>query len=370
MLCKFEVSKFKGFSELTTINLTKTKSYEFNSESICDGVVNKAIIYGANGVGKSNLGIAIFDLISHLTDKTTDQDLYDNYINAQHIGEHATFSYTFKFKSDTVVYTYIKSDWKILVSETLTINDSKVIHIDRNVSNIAEINLPGTESLNKDIDDSPISLISYVKNNALLELNNDTIAFNAFLKFVNEMLYFRSLNQNEYIGLEHGSKGICSDILEKGHLSDFERFLNSAGVDCKLKEIELSGKKNIAFDFGENFIPFHEVASTGTKSLGLFYFWLQRLKYDESVSFVFIDEFDAFYHHELSRLIVKELKNVKAQTILTTHNTSILNNDLLRPDCYFLMKKDGITPLSDLTEKELRLAHNLEKMYKAGIFNG
>ena len=54
---------------------------------------------------------------------------------------------------------------------------------------------------------------------------------------------------------------------------------------------------------------------------------------------------------------------------MTTHNTSILTNDLLRPDCYFLMKKDIIRSLSKRTSKELREAHNIEKMYKAGSFD-
>lgn len=49
---------------------------------------------------------------------------------------------------------------------------------------------------------------------------------------------------------------------------------------------------------------------------------------------------------------------------MTTHNTSILTNDLLRPDCYFLMKKDIIRSLSKRTSKELREAHNIEKCIK------
>ena len=47
-----------------------------------------------------------------------------------------------------------------------------------------------------------------------------------------------------------------------------------------------------------------------------------------------------------------------------------MSNDLLRPDCYFLLKDNKIKAISDLTEKELRQAHNLQQMYKAGAFNG
>ena len=55
---------------------------------------------------------------------------------------------------------------------------------------------------------------------------------------------------------------------------------------------------------------------------------------------------------------------------MTTHNTSIMTNDLLRPDCYFLMNGKGIKSLANCTPKELREAHNIEKMYKAGAFSG
>ena len=34
------------------------------------------------------------------------------------------------------------------------------------------------------------------------------------------------------------------------------------------------------------------------------------------------------------------------------------------------LKDNKIKAISDLTEKELRQAHNLQKMYKAGAFNG
>lgn len=86
---------------------------------------------------------------------------------------------------------------------------------------------------------------------------------------------------------------------------------------------------------------------------------------------VFIDEFDAFYHYELSESVQKRLRRISdVQVFTTTHNTDLMSNDLLRPDCYFLLENNSINAISELTEKELRQAHNLQKMYKAGAFNG
>ncbi len=84
---------------------------------------------------------------------------------------------------------------------------------------------------------------------------------------------------------------------------------------------------------------------------------------------IFIDDFDAFYHHALSKELVNRIKELNCQVILTTHNTTIMSNDLLRPDCYFIMDNNKIKPIHTFTKKELRKAHNIEKMYKAGAFN-
>jgi AAA15 family ATPase/GTPase len=94
-----------------------------------------------------------------------------------------------------------------------------------------------------------------------------------------------------------------------------ESFLNRAGIKCKLtveKELE---KEVLAFDFNGKSISFYQIASTGTKSLTLFYYWLQRLKEKSKVKLLFIDEFDAFYHHDLSAIIVEELKKTNIQFI-------------------------------------------------------
>ena len=57
------------------------------------------------------------------------------------------------------------------------------------------------------------------------------------------------------------------------------------------------------------------------------------------------------------------------QTILTSHNTYIANNDLLRPDCYFNIKDGILKSFADSTERELREGHNLEKMLRQGEFD-
>ena len=90
----------------------------------------------------------------------------------------------------------------------------------------------------------------------------------------------------------------------------------------------------------------------------------------KEAAFVFIDEFDAFYHFRLSKIIVSLLCELEGtQIFVTTHNTDLISNDLLRPDCYFSINNNKILSLAQSTDKELRKAHNLQKMYKAGTFD-
>ena len=212
-------------------------------------------------------------------------------------------------------------------------------------------------------------LLKYIRNNSIFEDNNENKVLLDFYNFVDSMLFFRSLNKNMYLGFETGSNGIQEDIIEKGNVSDLERFLIKAGIECKLKIVKELEQDRIAFDFNGKYVSFYDIASTGTQALVLFYYWRQRIVQYHKVSFLIIDEFDAFYHHDLSAIIIEELKNSGVQFVLTTHNTSVMTNDLLRPDCYFLMNKESIKSLAKLTVKELREAHNIEKMYKAGSFN-
>jgi len=368
MLKKIEITNFKNFENRFVFDLSNAKSFEFNKECVDNGLIKKALIYGKNGIGKSNLGFAIFDLISHLTDKNSGSYSYKNYINANSSEAFASFRFEFQFEQNSIVYEYTKSNVETLIQEKLTINDNEYLSIDRSQSSVFTTNAKGAETLTKDIGKSAISIISYIDKNALLdEEDENNRCFKKFLAFVNGMLFFRSLEFNNYIGFEQGSGDIGSDIIEKGHLKAFEKFLNEAGIECKLGKIKTLDKFDLAFKFGKKLLPFWDIASQGTRSLALFYYWFQRLEEDD-ISFVFVDEFDAFYHHLLSAMIIKRLKEIKAQVIVTTHNTSMMTNELLRPDCYFIMKKETIKSISNLTAKELREAHNLEKMYKAGSF--
>lgn len=130
MLQKFSVENFKGFKEKITLDIGSPNNYNFNSELIEKGCVTKGIIYGINSCGKSNLGLAIFDLITHLTEKEKLLRSYDFYLNMSGRKSFAEFEYTFVFDSHEVIYHYCKTDVNTLKMESLSIDGKEVIYYD------------------------------------------------------------------------------------------------------------------------------------------------------------------------------------------------------------------------------------------------
>lgn len=366
MLKKFSVSNFKNFKSKISFDLSKPCNYEFNEELISRNTIGKGIIYGINGSGKSNFALALMDLIIQLTDKEKLLPRYEPYLNLNSRKLGAEFEYEFEFNNRIVIYKYSKINAQTLIYETLLIDDEEVVHYDfRN--NTGFTTLKGAETLNLVSNRNLISRVKYLKSNAILIENETNKTFYDFMDFVERMLMFYSLKENGYQGFLTGPNSYTQGIIRNGKTKDFELFLNKQGVKCELVEKDYNDRKEIYFHYEKGDVLFSLVASTGTQSLALFYYWYIIM---EKASFVFIDEFDAFYHYELSEVLVNLMKGLKhTQVFLSTHNTDLLSNDILRPDCYFIIKDDKIKSLNNLTDKDLRKAHNIQKMYKAGSFN-
>lgn len=368
MLKKFSVENFKGFKDKITFDIGSPSNYSFNPGVIRNGCVTKGIIYGINSCGKSNLGLAVFDIIIHLTEKQKLLQGYDFYLNMSGRKSFAEFEYTFVFDGHEVFYKYRKTDVNTLQGESLSIDGREIIYYDFTKREGFTL-LEGSNTLNASIrNESPISRVKYVNSNSILEDNTENRVFKKFIDFVDRMLLFYSLDSRGYEGFTNGGGSIAEGIVNSGKVQDFQKFLKENDIVYDLYAYEVDGKKAIYCRFKNQDADFFKIASTGTRSLALFYYWYIRM---EQASFVYIDEFDAFYHFELSESVERRLKKIQGvQIFTTTHNTDLMSNDLLRPDCYFLLEENKIKAISELTEKELRQAHNLQKMYKAGAFNG
>lgn len=364
MLKLFEVSGFKSFRDKVSLDFSDVHDYKFNSNCITESLLGKIVIYGKNSIGKSNFGLAIFDIVSHLSSKNVTPGLYEYYLNANNINDYAEFHYIFKFDKHEMDYKYRKDNKQILIYECVFIDGTMLFEYDYkkdegNTEGLKEI-APTLNWAFQDVD----SILKYVINNTVLDNEHP---LRRMMRYVSNMLWFRSLDENRYIGYKSKSSDYYDFIFDPKVLLEFEDFLHKAGVQDNLiiKE-DVDGQKRLYFKT-DNPLPFFKVASSGTKALYTFFYWYKTCS---EVSLMFIDEFDAYYHYELAESIVSMLEKMTGvQIILTSHNTNLLTNRIMRPDCYFILTKDKLTSLVNATNRELREGHNLEKLYMSGEFD-
>ena len=364
MLCKFAVTNYRGFDQKIEWDLTKARDYAFNTFAIKDKIVKNGIIYGPNGCGKSNFGLAIFDIVNHLTQKLRKPDYYVNFVFAGKPKSTVDFEYTFKFGDQIIEYNYSKNIFGVLVSEKLLHNSKMVFERKEGSFKIDSDEFPMNENVkasfavstnNISIANSLLFSYPLPEDHYLLQLQN----------FLNSMLWFRSLNENEFIGFETQGTYLSEFIIRNKLEKDFSKFLKDvSNQHFNFITPRLDDKELFCYIKGSP-VPFSPIISTGTKALMLLYYWYKKI---DKASFVFIDEFDAFYHFKLSKNICRKLFELNCQLFLPSHNTLLLCNDLLRPDCNFLLDKNRIRALHDCTDKELREGHNIDKLFRGGAF--
>lgn len=367
MLKRFEVENFKGFQDRLILDLN-ARDYIFNKDIVKDGIVNKGLIYGQNASGKSNLGIALFDIVLHSSDKKQLPLKYlSNYLNLNSAKEYAEFKYVFQFDNDEITYIYHKKDPFNLIDERLFINDKLVLNYSYFNKDNNFIDKEISRNLKIELNDNKLSVLKFIYRNTP---TRPTSPFNKMMSFINKMLWYRSASDNnEYSGFTNGLLFMFDDLYYSNKLDDYEKFLKENNIEYKFEWENTNGMHELYVVFPKNKkVPFLSIASKGTKSLFLYFYW-KTIAFNK-LSFLFIDDFDAFLRNEIAENILIDLnKNSNFQTLLTSHNTYLMQNKLTRPDCCFIMNKSKISSLSNLTQKEIREAHNLEKMYLNGAFN-
>jgi AAA15 family ATPase/GTPase len=372
MIKKFEVTNYRGFKSKLTFDLSKTRDYEFNTDFIKKGIVNKGLIYGKNGTGKSNLGLALYDITSHLTDKQKTDIMYKGYYqNLDNKSKVSVFSYFFQFDNDEIQYNYGKYSLDTLVYEQVLLNGKEILWFSFSDGNMKDtktrpnfIDIAGIDSLIIELPDNKLSALKYIYRNT--PTNNES-PITKIVRFSEGMLWFRCLNEgNRFIGFKSGGENLNDIILSQNKLIEFQKFLQQNGLEYNLVQKTIGDKNHIFSQFENGEGSLAELMSSGTSALWLFFCWSLSF---EKVTFLYVDEFDAYYHYETAEMIINQINSVAdVQAFVTSHNTYLMTNKTTRPDCCYIISDNQIRNLSDSTEKEIREAHNLEKMYRNGAF--
>lgn len=362
MLIKFKVNKFRGFAQELCWDLSNPSNYEYNTFAIKNGIIKNGIVYGPNGSGKSNFSKSVFDIIYHLSPKEKLSDYYQYYIYAGTPNGLVDFEYTFKLGNSLLIYSYSKNANGVLVNEALTVDGRQIFskQLDKLDFNTNEfpLNQDTLDALTNNANN--ISIVNFLLLSYPLDANHYLIKLR---DFVNGMLWFVNLDFRGYMGLELGSTNLQEYIIKNVLVDKFATFLKEiSGQEYEFVRPQVDDKV-LFCSFDGSKVPFLNIVSTGTSALMLIFFWMQKLS---KASFVFLDEFDAFYHFDLSKKVCRALFSLDCQVFATSHNTALMSSDLLRPDCFFILNNNKIKPFHQCTDKELRFTHNLEKMYRGG----
>ena len=362
MIKRFSVTNFKNFRDTCTLDLSRIRDYSFNAHLIKNNLVNKALLYGKNGSGKSNLGFALMDVTTHLTDNLRNPANYLFSLNGDCASKTMRFRYEFDFNGKEVVYEYEKNENMVLMEERIYVSDELVFSYDYS-SNKMDNHLPELDGLNRQ------ALLTRNMNNSVIK---SIYGFSANLpedspirlinEFASGMLWFRSLGSYEFMGTTNTIENVDQYLASDPEvLKGLQSFLSDCGLSYELHAIsDISGKRVYAH-FANQDYPFFPIASTGTKSLCLFFYWMDKMK--EHLKFLFLDEYDAFYHFNLSQGILRRVNSDPSfQAILTTHNPYLADNAIMRPDCYLNIKNGKIRSFADSTNRIIREGNSLERM--------
>lgn len=370
MLKKFTVKNYKNFKDEISLDFSKIAGYQFNKDCLSMGVIGKMLIYGRNATGKTNFGRALLDIERLMYDMSRNGEK-SVLINADSRDDTAKFIYEFKFGNDEVIYKYSRFANAELCDEELSINGNVIFKCDfkNNKFDFQGLNIISAETVNTNRyliqDNDVLSFLRWLINNTSFSYNSVLIKLS---EYVNKMdLITVGNNRIESSTIDYSK--FFEDLKNPVHLQNFEDFLNLMGIECKLVLKELpDGQVELYFDH-KKLVPFYSTASSGTLALTNLYQKIVSKAVESSL--VYLDEFDAFYHYEMAEKLISffKTKYPKCQFIMTSHNTNLMTNKIMRPDCLFILSSRGtLTALCDATERELREGHNLEKMYISGEF--
>jgi hypothetical protein len=383
MLQHFSVNGFRCFDKNLSFYFAAVEGNDFSETAIENRLVKTGIIVANSGEGKTALGMAIFDLTRHLarnqvismrdldmrfgsTSKLINHDLDMSFGSTSELME---YKYQFRFEHQNLSYEYARSASGYLVYERIVIDGELYAEVDRRIVGGATILAAGAESLRRDISQHSTSVALHIHKNATLEKNDANECFKKFINFAENMLYFSAEDINSYAGFTKGMKDAGTIILENGWIEDLAAFLNQCGLEYRLTIESLDGKGFIGQRIGYNTANLLRIASPGVKKLINFFCWMKSAMAEENkASFIYADGMDGL-HHLASGPVFQLAIESSAQMLIATSSTGLLNQNDVRPDCCFSLRNGSIESFFHRTKKQLRPAHNLERLYRAGAFD-
>ena len=429
MLKRFTVENFSSYQEENSLDLTAGKT-EVNSSHLVNfkkvKILKSAILYGANASGKSNLIKAINYAKNIILKSLDDVDTYKKYFKLDTTSLNKPTVFEFELELNNKFFSYgfssilnskkISEEWlyeigkntpeliftreknKIKLGKSLIKSKRFGVYVDDMKNQSDQLFL--SEIANKDLDLSETPEATVIDNiykwfdEKLIIIYPDTTLreksligkseniSKMFKKYLNEFDTgvvdiscieedFEEISKNlpnelkELIEKNLNKKDVNMNIVEG---SNGELLTIYKDDDGKLKVQKLGLIHNI--NINEIFELKDE--SDGTRRLFDLIPLIGKFSRDFTI---IIDEFDRSLHPKLTKQFFKlfyELndENSKTQLIVTTHESTLLDLDLVRRDEIWFVEKDnnGASKLFSLNEFNIRYDSKIEKAYLLGRY--
>lgn len=404
MLVEFSFGNFRSFKEIQTLQLEAANIVSKNKEMDENNVMTQKgldllkfkAIYGANGSGKSNVIKAMAAFFNIVKLSVTNDPMLDVFIRPFSLDEksfnqpsffqiifiHKGLQYRYGFEADRekihsewlfvkdkkeVTY-FLRTEQEIEYYNKEKFQETKVIlSQNNNLFRPNSLVLSVLSALNGKIS---TIIFAYITTPVILSGTEDFTSIDFFKKMNNIEFKSRVLDLLKNIDtsiqdiekVQYGLSFQPSNI--KDTTSNNEKLLfNDYVVKRKIK----NSNRYFAAHMGTE-------EAEGTKKL---FYLSPALFYALDNGFIMIlDEFDARLHPVLSKKIVDLFNSQKtnpkgAQLIVVTHDTNLLDNELLRRDQIIFAEKNkqGESQLIDLVEfKGIKNTASYESDYLKGKF--
>lgn len=390
MLIQFSVENYRSFKGKAIFSMLASKDVE-HPEAVAelgkkDRYLKSCTVYGANASGKSNLLNAFWFMVGYVLTshekqlnlptgrvpfkfdkKTLDQPSSFEVIFTDNQIKYAYgFSVTDKEVTEEYLYHYPHGRKALIFERTNTTDyrfttdaDLQSALRDRNSPNKLYLSTAANWNYEK-----VIPVFNWFSSCLFLNQNTYGKAYGANAESLQDDDY-----RSKIAGLLRAADfGICGLQYREGNVS-FSGAL--AGVYDNIEAVhQVTDSSGITQSYVLNMIEESNGTNAYLDLIGLVYRTL------ESGGIFVADEIDAHLHPLLTEQIValfhsKKSNPQNAQLVFTTHNTNLLDLDILRRDQIWFTEKDEITSASELyslDDYSIRKDAKVEKNYLLGRF--
>jgi len=406
VLIEFKVSNFYSIKDEVVLGFKASHSKELTKNIIPYkhvGLLKSIGIYGANATGKSNIIKAIYFVwgltkFSHSYNAETKIPPTQFKLDNKNLTKPSSFEITFTKNNVRYQYGFSCLDSKVLEEYLFKWDDTS--NKPRRATVFRRENI---KEFKFNVDKKKQQMIASQMSENVLYLSR-AAAFNfdkvrdVYDFLVNDLIVNFNPSWNEYTKINAASnselKNRIVDILQK---ADF------GGIsDIVIKRKEAKMVVGIQANLTSNGVKFNPIPETD-KYIYVAKF-LHKISPEETVEFneweesngtikmfsllgpifdildngkvMVIDELETSLHPSISEFIVRlfhsKLNKKNAQLIFTTHNTNLLNSEVLRRDQIYITSKEPNkgTRLDSLIKFKLREGMDFQRVYLTGRVGG